>query len=254
MSNHHRVLGVSPGASAKQIRDAFVGLSKRHHPDVGGDPEKFKEINAAYQALSVKTDTRESRQREQRYPFDKEFESVFKDFTEAMNNRRRRRHVFSVVNLKPEDFFQGTALNVEFNSGERATIRIPAGFVPGDRITYEHPDLNLDVELDLRLVPDPSLRWGFDGRNLHYLLDIDAIDAMLGNKIEFRHLGGEKLSVTVPAGSGNQTILRIPGRGVPARKHFPGGDLHIKLNINVTKITDPNHIKQLREIQRSITE
>jgi DnaJ-domain-containing protein 1 len=49
----HEVLNVFPGASEKEIRDAYWNLAKLHHPDNGGDREVFERINQAYKtALS----------------------------------------------------------------------------------------------------------------------------------------------------------------------------------------------------------
>ena len=46
------VLGLDKGASAEDVKKSFYKLSKLHHPDKGGDQEKFKEINHAYEILS----------------------------------------------------------------------------------------------------------------------------------------------------------------------------------------------------------
>lgn len=49
----YNILGVSKGATQDEIKKAFRKLAHQHHPDKeGGDTEKFKEINAAYQVLS----------------------------------------------------------------------------------------------------------------------------------------------------------------------------------------------------------
>jgi hypothetical protein len=39
-----RVLGVPPGSSNDQIESAFRKAARRHHPDVGGDPAKFRAL------------------------------------------------------------------------------------------------------------------------------------------------------------------------------------------------------------------
>lgn len=39
-------------ATKDEIRKAFKKLAIKHHPDRGGDSEKFKEINAAHEVLS----------------------------------------------------------------------------------------------------------------------------------------------------------------------------------------------------------
>jgi DnaJ family protein A protein 2 len=46
------ILGVNPNASADEIKKAFRKLAQTQHPDKGGDPEKFKKINSAYDILS----------------------------------------------------------------------------------------------------------------------------------------------------------------------------------------------------------
>lgn len=52
----YEILGVGKGASDDEIKKAYRKLAHKYHPDKsGGDAEKFKEINAAYQVLSDKS-------------------------------------------------------------------------------------------------------------------------------------------------------------------------------------------------------
>ena len=49
------VLGVTPKADTKEIKEKFYKLSKEHHPDISKDDsslEKFREIADAYETLS----------------------------------------------------------------------------------------------------------------------------------------------------------------------------------------------------------
>src|SRR3990167_4137317 len=50
--DYYVLLGVSKNASGEEIKKAYRKLALKYHPDRGGDQEKFKEINAAYQILS----------------------------------------------------------------------------------------------------------------------------------------------------------------------------------------------------------
>jgi len=48
----YKVLEVDKGAGDSEIKKAYRKLAVKHHPDKGGDPEKFKEITQAYEVLS----------------------------------------------------------------------------------------------------------------------------------------------------------------------------------------------------------
>lgn len=50
--DYYQILGIARGASKDEIKKAFRKLAHRHHPDKGGNENKFKEINEAYQILS----------------------------------------------------------------------------------------------------------------------------------------------------------------------------------------------------------
>ena len=53
-ANYYDTLGIKKDASADEVKKAFRRLARKHHPDAGGDEEKFKEINEAYEVLSDK--------------------------------------------------------------------------------------------------------------------------------------------------------------------------------------------------------
>merc|ERR1719183_1260219 len=48
----YKLLEVDKNANDAEIKKAYRKLAVKHHPDKGGDPEKFKEITRAYEVLS----------------------------------------------------------------------------------------------------------------------------------------------------------------------------------------------------------
>ncbi|MBM4292848.1 MAG: J domain-containing protein, partial [Deltaproteobacteria bacterium] len=44
-------LGLRPPCSLEEARKAYRALARQHHPDMGGDEERFKEINAAFSLI-----------------------------------------------------------------------------------------------------------------------------------------------------------------------------------------------------------
>ena len=51
MKNYYDILGVDEKATSADITKAFKELAKQHHPDRGGDKDKFQEINEAHDTL-----------------------------------------------------------------------------------------------------------------------------------------------------------------------------------------------------------
>ncbi len=50
--DYYEILGINKNASTDEIKKAYKKLALKHHPDKGGDAEKFKEISEAYAVLS----------------------------------------------------------------------------------------------------------------------------------------------------------------------------------------------------------
>tara|TARA_Y100000310_G_scaffold251346_1_gene257816 strand:- start:647 stop:1273 length:627 start_codon:yes stop_codon:yes gene_type:complete len=92
----YKILGVSGDTDQKEIKKAYRKLAAQHHPDRGGDAEKFKEVAEAYSILSDDKKRREyhARQNPQR-GFGMGFEDVFghgfNPFEEFFNPRPPRR-------------------------------------------------------------------------------------------------------------------------------------------------------------------
>ena len=52
MPSLYDILGVPKEADTNEIKKAFKKAAMQHHPDKGGDPEKFKEIQRAHEVLT----------------------------------------------------------------------------------------------------------------------------------------------------------------------------------------------------------
>ena len=51
-TDFYAVLGIVPTASEDVIKAVYRALAKKHHPDAGGDANRFREITEAYATLS----------------------------------------------------------------------------------------------------------------------------------------------------------------------------------------------------------
>ena len=55
MKDYYKILGIQRSATLEDIKKAYRSLAHKHHPDKGGDENKFKEVGEAYQVLSDET-------------------------------------------------------------------------------------------------------------------------------------------------------------------------------------------------------
>jgi len=92
--DYYRILGVTPSASEKDIKIAYLNLVKKHHPDVAGgnSTEYFKEISTSFNILSDKTS---------KSFYDSNSENVLKyyskntAFDDSIKNSDQKNHFYS---------------------------------------------------------------------------------------------------------------------------------------------------------------
>ena len=111
-NEYYNILGVSRNSNLKDIKKAYWKLARVHHPDKGGDEEKFKEINLAYEILSdaakrAKYD-KFGKQGLNQNDFDPfQFFDFFKQ-----NQHKTKTHIISV---SLEDLYRGKILKLKVN-------------------------------------------------------------------------------------------------------------------------------------------
>lgn len=86
--------------------------------------------------------------------------------------------------------------------------------------------------------------------------EISLTEALLGKKIEFTDISGEKFNFEIPAGFNLQDKFRITSRGMPrfgsVSSELGRGDLYLIINMKIPKTLSPKAKKLLEELDREL--
>ena len=85
------------------------------------------------------------------------------------------------------------------------------------------------------------------GDDLYTLVPITFPQAALGDRVTVRGLGGDRLRLTVPAGTQSGTTLRVAGKGMPRLARKGKGDLMAIVEVKTPTDLSPEQRKLLEQ-------
>ena len=232
--NPYETLGIKPGASEQEAKKAFKKLAMKHHPDRGGDENKFKEINEAYERITEP----EKFQNEQtpggfRYQRGTSAEDMFADFfgfhgKDRMGQRQASVQLSLWITL--DDVARGgdRQVSLQSNDGVQAVnITIPRGVLDNTNVRY--PQLGpsgQDLIVVFRVRPHHKFA-RIKSVDLGYEQAVDIWTLLLGGTVKVTTLLGDSLTLKVAPKTNPGTQLRVRGEGIQNSRQT--GDLYVKL-------------------------
>lgn len=266
--DYYEILGVKKTASADEIKKTYRQLAHKYHPDKsGGDEQKFKEVNEAYQTLG---------NAEKRKQYDQFGQSFSGAGPGGMNWQD-----FARANAQGGfDFGQGA----NFDFGDLGDIEdlfsgiFGGGFSRGQQRSARGRDLQVDMEISFQEAVFGTKREVEISKKSHCSVcggsgakpgskrqtcsqcqgrgRIESVQRSFfgavrtqsvcpacqgeGNIAETQcsHCRGEgvemkkqRLTVTVPAGADDGVTLKFSGEGEVVGRGRPAGDLYIRLRV-----------------------
>ncbi len=204
----YKVLGLTPKATADEIKKAYRKLVRTSHPDLHPDDlaaeAQFKAISAAHDILkdpetrarfdAGEIDSTGQQKPERRY---------YRDFADAPGGNAYQQQRGFESGVDPEDFF-AEILRQRARSGGRKS-----GF--GD--------------------PFAEGNFSAPGQDLRYALEVPFLDAARGARTRITLPNGAGLEVTIPAGLSDGQTLRLRGKGGPGYGGGPAGDALITVAV-----------------------
>jgi DnaJ-class molecular chaperone len=231
--DHYNTLGVTRSASPEEIKKAYRKLAMEHHPDKGGDINKFQEISTAYEILS---------DQDRRFQYDnpqaRQYQNIFNGmpggfsfnvngfdlnemFGTAFGQRpgqpfHQQQQLFRTrVNVSLLDVFYGADQVLQLgtpNGVKPINIKIPLGIHSGASIRYENIIENGTLIIEFFIQPD--LRFDRLGDDLYANFPISVLDLIVGTKTEVNTIDEKKLEVNIPPNTQLNQQIRLRGHGM----------------------------------------
>ena len=122
---------------------------------------------------------------------------------------------------------------------EKVTIEVPKGIREGQQINLEdfgeaglHGDISGDLLVRIHVKEHELFQR--DGDNLHTRIEVSMLQAALGATIAIDGImPDERIDVRIPAGTQNESVIRVKSCGMPRFRSDVRGDLYAHVWVNV---------------------
>lgn len=142
---------------------------------------------------------------------------------------------------------------------ETLTVKIPAGAVDGGRLRFKGkggPGENGGASGDLLITTKIDEHPYYSRKGADVLMDVpvSVAEAALGASVVVPTPDGTKVRVKVPAGTQDDTVLTVRGKGAPKVKGEGSGDLKIAVKVLVPKEMNEGQKKAMEDYLAATTE
>jgi DnaJ-class molecular chaperone len=260
MPDHYATLGVAQTATADEIKRAFRRLASQHHPDKGGDTQKFQEIQAAYDTLGD-AQKRAAYDRPQpqfggfgggpNFNANFDFNTIFDMFGARFQQphqppRAQHSRMTLWITLQDVAYPGPRTVSMGTQSGtHNVQVNIPNGIQDGDHVKYDNlAPGGQDLVITYRIHPNP--RWQRTGSTLTTDAPASFWILVAGGDITVVDILGNQLALTVPPGTAPGTLLRARGRGLPDQSGTRG-DMLVRLQATLPDSVSPELMAAIKQ-------
>jgi len=223
--DYYDILGVSPNADEKTIKQTYRKLARQYHPDVNpGDKEaeeKFKTINEAYQVLS--------------------------------NAEQRRK--YDEMRVQYQQWQQSGAQGRDFDwqnwsaqPGQNANVRYATAEDLEDLFGDENPFSDFFTSIFGQTRGQARPAGPRKGQDVEAEVDLTLEEAAQGTA-RILQVGDSRIEAKIPPGVQTGSRVRLAGQGGPGRNGGAAGDLYLRVRI----LPHPNFELEGRDLHTQVS-
>lgn len=256
MTDHYATLGVARNATQDEIKRAFRRLASQHHPDKGGDTQKFQEIQTAYDTLG---DAAKRQQYDNPAPQFQgfgpgaQFGNMHDIFAQMFGGQSpfgqqaRRTHVRMSLWITLMDVARGgkrpVALGTQAGTST-VEIEIPLGINDGDNVQYQGiAPGGQDLVIQFRIQPHANFQR--QGLNLVTTHKVSIWTLILGGETEVQTVEGNCLVVKIAPHTQPGATLRLRSQGLRDQSGQKG-DLMVQIQTEIPATIAPEIITAIQ--------
>jgi curved DNA-binding protein len=261
MTDYYAALGVPRTATADEIKRAFRKLASTHHPDRGGDTQKFQTIQEAYATLGDQQKRAEYDTPRPQFSgfsggvnineiFGQMFGQSGMHFGQGFAQQARRNHVRMTLWISLLDVATGGRRTISLGTQQGTStveIDVPQGIMDGDNVQYEGIGPG-GADLVIQFRVHPNSQWQRQDLNLITERAIDLWDLILGAELEIQTITGRNLAAKIPPKTQPGTSLRLKNQGLTNR-NGQTGDMFIRIQVQIPDVIAPEIIAAIQNSQ-----
>jgi curved DNA-binding protein len=278
--NYYEILGVGDKATADEIKRAYRKLASQHHPDKGGDKNKFQEIEQAYRTLSDDSKRQQYdmqcngfggpggmqfhwHSNDMNHP---DISEIFRSFGfgpgqdpfgqfRQQQRRNKDLRVNLPISLASTLEEQTKTISVQTTNGQRETVdvKIPRGITNGTNIKYTCLGDNLfntlprgDLYVQIGVIENEN--FVISGLDLFTQVNVNCLLAITGGPVLVTGVDDRVFEINLPAGVQSGAKFRIPGQGVYQLNSELRGNLYVEVALTVPQNLTDEQIEIVRSL------
>ena len=256
--DYYNILGVNKNSPPEDIKKAYKKLAMKHHPDHGGDGNKFAKINEAYETLK---DPAKKQQYDNPQPEIKfntgNMNDIFSAFFGGGRPIRANPDVNISIRIDLEDVMHGKNIlgRYTLRSGEEAVanLNIPSGIENGQIFQVKGLGENINPRiprgnLNAKIIVLNHPKFERDRLHLRTKCSINVLQLILGTEIDLETLDKKSIKLKIPKGTNPGTIMSIAGYGIRDFRTNKTGNLYVEIKGVTPTIEDWNNLKKVKEL------